>query len=52
MNDDKNTEIDKQSKVYTQSKIKLSVIHMLMELLLLGIGAFTISKPIYRFVNI
>jgi len=51
MNDDKNTEIDKQSKVYTQSKIKLSVIHMLMELLLLGIGAFTISKPIYRFVS-
>jgi len=51
MNDDKNTEIDKQSTIYTQSKIKLSVIHMFLELLLLGIGALTISKPIYRFVS-
>jgi len=42
---------DSQSALYTKTKIKLSVIHMVVELTLLGVGAFTISKPLYQLLS-
>lgn len=42
---------DSQSALYTKTKIKLSVIHMVIELMLLGVGAFTVSKLLYQLLS-
>lgn len=42
---------DVQSVLYTKTKIRLSVIHMVAELVLLGVGAFTIAKPLYQLLS-
>ncbi|MGB4268450.1 MAG: M48 family metallopeptidase [Spirochaetota bacterium] len=42
---------DAQSVLYTKTKLTLSIIHMVLELALLGIGAFTIAKPLYQLLS-
>ncbi|MEJ5361608.1 MAG: M48 family metallopeptidase [Spirochaetota bacterium] len=46
-----NTNPDIQSAIYTKTKLKLSILHMVLELFLLGVGAFTISKPLYQLLS-
>ncbi len=44
-----NTEL--QSAVYTKTKLRLSILHMFLELFLLGVGAFTIAQPLYQLLS-
>ncbi len=46
-----NTNTDIQSAIYTKTKLRLSIVHMVLELILLGVGAFTISKPLYQLLS-
>lgn len=46
-----NTNTETKSTIYTKTKLKLSILHMVLELILLGIGAFTISKPLYQLLS-
>ncbi len=51
INTNTSTNNNDKSAIYTKTKLKLSVLHMIMELLLLGIGAFTISQPLYKLLS-
>ncbi|MCX8122821.1 MAG: M48 family metallopeptidase [Spirochaetes bacterium] len=50
-NTNTNASSDNQAAIYTRTKLKLSIVHMTLELVLLGIGAFTISEPLYQLLS-